>query len=506
MIIGGPLSLLPVIVAIVLALWTREVILSLLLGVLSAALLLHGGDPQAALVHTVDPLLLDAVADRDHVKVTLFSLFIAATIEVLTRSGATRALVDLVTRRARTRRSGMVATWFAGMVVFFDDYANCLVVGSAMRPVSDRLRISREKLAFLVDTTAAPMATLALVSTWVGYEVSLMGDALAAAGQDIDAYAFWIQGIPYRAYPILALFFAGMVAVSGRDFGPMLAAEARAQARNPEAETDPGPTAWPLVCLAVLAIGLLVGVTLVSLWQQGAAGGTDRPLFEIIGDADGYDAMLHGSIAGLTAALLGGGVVRALNPKTAMSALVDGMGKLFPALVVLYLAWALSSAIGELKAADYLVALLGDTMPAWSLPTVVFLLSAAVAFATGTSFGTMGVLIPLVIPLSVAASTDPSIALAASAAVLSGATWGDHCSPISDTTVLSSTGSGCDHSAHVATQLPYALVTGGISVVACTLPVGLGLNPWLSLVVGLVACAGALWLLGKPVARPASAT
>jgi Na+/H+ antiporter NhaC len=486
------LSLLPIVVAIVLALRTKHILLSLGMGAFVAALLLQGGHPWRALVTLVDPMLLDSAADRDNMKVIFFSLFIAGTVEVLRGAGGTAALVAAVTRKARTRRDGMVATWFAGMIVFFDDYANCLVVGSAMRDVTDRLRISREKLAYLVDSTAAPMATVALVSTWIGYEVGLMDEALVAAGREENAYAFFMQGLPYRFYPLLALGFAGMVAFSGRDFGPMLQAEARAAGDAP-ADDDglPLPDRPParLLLLAALPIAALVGVTGASIWAQGSAAvGPGAAIFEIVGAADGYDAMLHGSTAALTLAL-GLGMLWSDQGGAVMRHALRGMTEIFEPLCVLLLAWALSGAVNDLGAADYLVGMLGESLPAMALPTVVFVLGAGIAFATGTSFGTMAVLMPLVIPLSFAISSDMHIALASSAAVLSGAVWGDHCSPVSDTTVLSSTGAGCDHAAHVTTQLPYALTVGAVAVLTGTLPAGMGVPPAVSLLLGLAACA-----------------
>ncbi len=500
----GLLSLLPIVLAIGLALKTRQIILSLGVGVFSASLILQGWNPWDAIVYTVDPLVLDAIADRDHVKVTLFTLFVAATLEVISQGRGTRALVDRITHWARSRRSGMVATWGAGMVVFFDDYANCLIVGGSMRSVCDRLKISREKLAYLVDSTAAPMATLALVSTWIGFEVSLMGDALAAVGQDQSAYAFFLEGLPYRFYPFLALAFGFFIAWTGRDFGPMVAAEARCVESAPEPESDAPPSAraW----LGAVPIAALVGVTGASLWIQGtAAKGSDVPLFEIIGGADGYDAMLHGSVAALVLAALMATLMRALTISEVQDACITGIRNLVDAMSVLFLAWAMGTAIGELGAAQFLVATLGPTVPAWSLPTLVFTISAAIAFATGTSFGTMSIMIPLAIPLAFQIDPASTLALATSAAVLSGATWGDHCSPISDTTVLSSTGTGCDHAAHVATQLPYALAAGAISIAMGTLPAGFGLNPWLSLLLGIAACGLTVRLLGKPLATPPSA-
>ncbi|MCB9778294.1 MAG: Na+/H+ antiporter NhaC family protein [Alphaproteobacteria bacterium] len=510
----GPLSLLPVVLAVVLTLRTRQVVLSLLLAVLSAALLLSGGHPWQAVMYVVDPLLMDVIAARDHVQVMLFSLFIAATIQVVSRAGGTRALVELVARLARGRRSGMVTTWLAGMLVFFDDYANCLVVGTTMRPLSDRLGISRAKLAYLVDSTAAPMATVALVSTWIGFEVGLMDEALKGQGVEGSAYAFFLAGLPYRFYPLLALAFGAMIAVSGRDFGPMLASESAARpVPPPDDEAPPSPA---LALVAVVPVGALVGVTGWSLWRQGTTDAADSArLFEIIGGADGYVAMLEGSTAGLVLAVLlaiaarwrvAGGPVAAT--KESMDAVVAGMGELVEALVVLFLAWALGSAIGELGTGQWIMSAVGDAVAPWSLPAITFVLSAGIAFATGTSFGTMGMVMPLCLPLAL--QLDPTasalaagpIPLATAAAVLSGATWGDHCSPISDTTVLSSTGSGCDHAEHVATQLPYALAVGLVSLLCCTLPAALGPSPWLLLGIGVVACGLILLVLGRAPAQP----
>ncbi len=492
----GLLSLLPVAVAIGLALWTRQVVLSLFLGTFTAALVAHGFVPWTALAGVIDPLLLDAIADRDHVKVTVFSLLVAATVRVMGDAGGTRALVDRVAGSARNRVGGMTATWVAGLFIFFDDYANCLVVGSSMRPLTDRLQISREKLAYLIDSTAAPMATVALVSTWIGYEVGLMDTALDAAGHtEINAYSFFLEGLPYRFYPLLALLFAGLIAMSGRDFGPMLQAEQAALKRGAppiEGQAPPSARMW----LAIVPVSLLVLVTGWSLWQQGVAKApATARIFEIIGEADGYDAMLHGSLAALAAALVLALATGALSIAAGGKAVVEGMAELFEALIVLFFAWALAAGITQLGAAPFLVGVLGDSMPGWSLPAVTFVVSAAIAFATGTSFGTMGVLLPLVIPL--AFEIDPSLAVASAASVLSGATWGDHCSPISDTTVLSSTGAGCDHGAHVRTQLPYALASGAISLLLCSLPAGLGLNPWLCLLLGSAACVLLVRLVGR---------
>ena len=500
------LSLLPALLAVVLALGTRNVLLSLFSACWLGGALVTGS-VFGGLYQVIDPWLLDAVADRDHVKVTLFSLFVAAMVGILSKSGGTSAMVQVLIRVATTRRRGMVVTWLAGMVVFFDDYANCLIVGSSMRALSDKLQISREKLAYIVDSTAAPIASVALVSTWIGYEVGLMGDGLAAAGiTDIDAYAFFIQGIPYRFYSLFTIVFVGAIAFSGRDFGPMLQAEENLELPQDEAESsETEHPAWRAL-LAIVPIGVLILVTGAVLWIDGSAGAAPgAALFEVLGNADGYNAMLKGSLAGmLVAAILSLGT-RSLKLKATFDAGLDGMGSLFEALAVLFLAWSLGTAMGELQAAAYLVDLLGDSLPAAMLPTAVFVVSAATAFATGSSFGTMGIVMPIALPLSFALSDDPMIALAASGAVLSGACWGDHCSPISDTTILSSVGAGCQVSRHVKTQLPYAMLCGLVAVVLGTIPVGFGAPVWLVLPMGMVACVALVWGLGRAPKRAVSA-
>lgn len=502
---AGLLSLLPVVVAIGLALLTRRVVPSLGAGVLVAALLARWGDPLAGLWRAVT-LVGESVGDWDHLKVTSFSLLVAAAVAVMGQAGGTRALVERVTAFAHDRRRAMGATWLAGMVVFFDDYANCLIVGGAMRPLTDRMRISREKLSYLVDSTAAPMATIALVSTWVGYEVGLMDDGLKAAGVQTSAYAFFVEGLPYRFYPFFTLAFAGAIAWSGRDFGPMLAAEERAAAHPPPDASDEPDVVPARIWIAVVPIVALVAGTAGSLlWQGLGASDPGARLFEIIGNADGYDAMLHGSLLAFGLAAVMSLALRATDVGGVARGAWAGVRSLADALVVLYLAWSLSAGIQELDAAGALVALLGDSVPVAALPTLVFLVAAAIAFATGTSFGTMGVLVPLVVQLAFTMSPEGGfLPLAASAAVLSGATWGDHCSPISDTTVLSAAGTRCDLDAHVRTQLPYAIAAGVVSIALGTVPAGFGLSPWLVLVAGILGSIATVYALGRvPAVRPA---
>ena len=344
------------------------------------------------------------------------------------------------------------------------------------------------------------------MSTWVGFEVGVVDEGLDNAlkagiiDKKIEAYSFFVEGWPYRFYPILALLFVGMVAISGRDFGAMLTNRSEAIAPA-EVETDTKTAPWWISIAAVLT---LVGVTLAVLYQTGAAGAPEGArLFEILANADGYGAIVQGSFAAVLLACALVLVTRALSLKETTEAALDGMKIMFEALVILLLAWTLSAAMKELGAPAYLVRVLEGQIPAVLFPTLVFVVGAAISFAVGSSYATMGIMMPMVVPLAFKLSPgDPTIPLAASGSVLAGACFGDHCSPISDTTVLSSIGSGSELLAHVRTQLPYALVVGAVSIALGTLPAALGLNPWLCLALGAVICFAILRTFGKPQPEP----
>ena len=517
------LSVLPALLAIGLAFWTRNVFLSLgaALYVASCTILWGGyGVGPTSLYFGVGEMgdhVYGSISSLDNIKVTVFSLLVGATVSVMAVSGGTQGLVNALMGFARNRRSGMLATWAAGLAVFFDDYANCMIVGSGMRPLADKLKISREKLAYIVDSTAAPIASLALISTWVGYEVSMMekgisqavSEGVLTANEAMDPYGFFVSGIGYRFYCIFTIFFVMFIATTGRDFGPMLRAERAAQQAGGDA--DDGTQKTGRASLAVLPMMILIGTAMghlylggvASLEAQVAAGDMEAGAFsltDIFGAADGYQAMLMASIFSVSSAALLALVAGTASVTQILAAGLDGMGKMVGALLVLVLAWSLASAIGELQAGPYLEGLISGNVPVVLFPTLVFFVAAATAFATGTSFGTMGILVPTVVFLSFSMSTDPVLHYAASGAVLSGACWGDHCSPISDTTVLSSLGTGCDHIEHVRTQMPYAMVCGLISVLLGSLPVMFGLSVWACLVLGVGMCWVSIRILGKEIA------
>jgi Na+/H+ antiporter NhaC len=496
----GIWSLLPAFLAIVLALWTKQVLISLLGGIWSGALLQHGF--VLSLPRSLD-VLVETAADADKLKVILFTLALGGMVGIVSASGGTKGIVRLVARYAKDAKSSSVATWIMGMAVFFDDYASTLLTGSTMRPITDKARISREKLSYIVDSTAAPIASIALVSTWIGYEVSVLGEAMKASGLPGDPYQIFIQGIPSRFYPIFALLFVFMVAIRGRDFGPMYHAEKRARSTGrvlrdgasplmdttvDEEKTD-GAEKQPVATFAVAPILVLIASILICL--------------KILGPDASYDALLYGSAIGLlTAGVLPWGM-RRMRLSEVVDSMTNGIRSTTLAIMVLVLAWSVGKVMNDLQAGPYVAGLLGEALPAFLLPTVTFLLAAVMALATGTSWGTMAILFPIVIPVVALHQGIPdfqAIFLGTSSAVLAGAVFGDHCSPISDTTVLSSIASGADHVDHVRTQLPYAMVCGGVSIFWGTLPMGFGLSPWLGMVMGILS----LWLILQFVGKDTS--
>ncbi|WP_417747183.1 Na+/H+ antiporter NhaC family protein [Rosistilla oblonga] len=543
----GWLSLLPPLVAILLAIFTRRVIPSLVLAVfVGVAILQFAGDqprslsqrmfvdtpwsmveehlwyaitgggslnPFAALASVVSLDFrgagdsLSALATSDHLRVFYFTMLFGALVGILHAGGAMRSLVLRLALHVQTRCGGQLLIWLCGMLIFFDDYANTLLVGTTMRSTADRMRLSREKLAYLVDSTAAPVAGLSLVSTWVATEISYMSEGLAAQGnpQGLSGFDLFLQSLPYRFYPIFALVLVVVIAATGRDFGPMKAAEDGA-AKEPEdvresslPQSHDAP-AWT----AIVTIAATIGAILFALYQTGSVEDPDVGLLrywgQYVGNADPYNALIWGGLVGLLLSLTTTYWCGAKSIGPLIVGAFDGMRQLMPAMVVLLLAWTLS----RLTTADFLdtQGFLGDWIreanvsSVW-IPTLVFVVSGVVAFATGTSWGTMGLLVPLSIPIAIASSSDPTILYATAGAVLSGAIFGDHCSPISDTTVLSSQASGCDHIAHVKTQIPYALLAAGVSILFGALPTSLGLSPWWMLIVGCVATFAVVRAFGK---------
>lgn len=517
----GWISILPPLIAIGLALILRQVIPALFAGIWIGAWALSGFSASGvltALMQTADTFILQAIAEPDHASVMLFTLLVGGMVGVISRNGGMMGVAERIVGFANTVGRAMGATVAMGLAIFFDDYANTLVVGNTMRPITDRLKISREKLAYLVDSTAAPVATIALVTTWVGYEVGLIRDAISGIpGLELNAYMVFLNSIAYSFYPLLALAMVFAVVGLGRDFGPMHSAEMRArhdgrvapptavsnQAADDMADVQPGDEVTCRARNALLPILTMVTGVVAGMFVTGE-GDTLRA---IVGSADPYKSLIWGSLFGSLLAIALSVGQRTLTLGESVAAWFSGARAMLYAIFILVLAWALSGVTDMLGTADYLVSLVGEHLHPGFLPMLVFIVAAATAFSTGSSWGTMGILLPLMVPLAWAlmAAVDMNgaehlpILYATVAAVMGGAVWGDHCSPISDTTILSSMASQCDHIEHVRTQLPYALSTGVIAIVVGALPAGFGVPWWVCLPVGVLAVVGLVGLVGKKV-------
>ncbi len=530
----GLVSILPPLVAILLALVFREVVTALFAGIWVGALFLNGFNPFKAIFDTANRFARGELADVDHAAIILFTLMLGGMVAIMNHMGGMRAIVDAVAPIATTRRRGQIATWLAGLAVFFDDYANSLVVGNTMRPLTDRLRISREKLAYIVDSTAAPVAALFFISTWIGYQVSLIGGGLELAAQQnaanpalvaelqgASAFGVFLETIPYLFYPILAIAMVGFIAMTGRDFGPMLEAERRAKggalhregaqlaadlaADLNEKEGAPRGRWWNgALPVVVLVVTVLYGLVATGIDALGP--GDARSLRNIFGGADPYSPLMWGSILGCIVALALAIGQRILTIQEGITAWLSGLRAMMLAVVILLMAWSLGEVTTTLGTANFLAGALSDTLPPTLLPLTVFVVAAVIAFSTGTSWATMAILLPLVVPLSIVmvggmgeSAADRAIVFGGIGSVLAGAIMGDHCSPISDTTVLSSTASSCDHVDHVRTQLPYALTVGGIGILLGSVPSAFGVPVWICLLAGLTGVFLVVRFIGQPV-------
>jgi len=515
------LSLLPPVVAIVLAIWWRNVLPALFIGVWVGMTILEGGRPDLGLLRMLDTLLFEQLAginrealakltpeqfaelkyseivDPGRLIIVFFTLFLGAMIGVMSASGGSKAVVDRIARKIHDRRQGQILTWLSGLLIFFDDYANALLIGGTMRPVTDRLKISREKLAFLIDATAAPVAGLSAVSTWAGFEIERIVAGFELVHQKVNGWEMFVDTLPYRFYPIAMLAFVLMIARTGRDFGSMHWAETEAVNADNDVPEDTNLIAsgrggskllmrHGLIPLGVLLTSVAVGMS-IALESSTLV-------------------LLVSSFLASVAAVLSAFLSRTLTLNRAMDAWVEGVKSMVPAVVILTLAWMIGGVCDDqhLNTGAYLQHSVGSSLsPQW-MPAIAFLVAAGVSFSTGSSFATMGL---LVVPFTELAwntlgaethvTTDP-IMLATIGSVLAGAIFGDHCSPISDTTVLSSAASDCDHLRHVETQLPYALTVGLTSLLLGCVPIGFGINVWVCLALQLAALFMILKIWGRP--------
>lgn len=529
---GSWISLLPPLVAIGLALVTREVILSLFAGLWVGALFLADWNPFVATAGSLE-FIVKVTSNAEHVSIIVFSLLLGGMVGIMSKSGGTQGIVNAFGGLATNRKEGQLFTTLSAFVIFFDDYANTLIRGNALRPMTDRLLISREKLAYIIDSTAAPLAVSAVITTWIGFEITQIQNALATlasqttdpvlaaqlqAGAD-NAFTIFLHSLPYLFYPFLALAFVFMVVLMKRDFGPMLEAERRAAGGGgvlrpgsvPAADVNAAalqpvegkPQRW---YNALIPVAVVVLVAMVGLVKTGLENSDGGGLMDIIGNADPFLALIWASFTGCVVAIGLAVFQKILSVQQAVESMVGGMQSMLMAVLILVMAWGLGEATQAVGTGAYLAGLLSDTLPLALLPGLVFFIAAATAFGTGTSWGTMAILFPVVIPLAVSMGAGVGFAggehyvilLGCISSVMGGAVFGDHCSPISDTTVLSAMSSACDLVDHVRTQLPYALVVALVAMIVGEIPAAFELaHPLLGMGVGLIILYVVLRVWGK---------
>jgi len=540
------LSVLPPLIAIVMALVFKEVITSLFLGIFLGGAIIGVYTKGAmgivsGLLSVIDTYIIGALNNWGHLAVIIFSMLIGAVVAVISKNGGMQGVVNHISKIAKSAKSGQFATWVLGVLVFFDDYANTLIVGNTMRPITDRLRISREKLSYIVDSTAAPIAAIAFVTTWIGFELGYIETSIQAIGIKENAYSVLIKSLSYSFYPIFTLAFILMIIYQGKDFGAMLKAERRARStgkvqnerisefdkslkdqsgsaqQNDELvglqPAQGAPSRWfnAAIPIGVIIIGTMVGLYYTGLQEVKFPEGElsfQRKLSMIIGASDSYTALLWASASGLLMAIFLTLSQRIMNLTDTIDTVLKGFKTMLQAVMILVLAWSLAILTEELHTADFITnSLLSGGLSPILLPALTFILAALISFSTGSSWGAMAILYPLMLPAcwqvclvsGLDQETTMMIFYNVVSCVLAGSVLGDHCSPISDTTILSSLSTSCNHVDHVRTQLPYALTVGGISVLFGTIPGAFGFSPWIIYPTGLLILYAIVYFMGKKV-------
>jgi Na+/H+ antiporter NhaC len=529
-------SVVPPLLAIVLAFLTRHVLPSLGIAILAGGLLTQVAKAPLSIAawiagfKTAAMFVVATVTDRTNLTILAFIPPIFIMIEVLIASGGFRGIIVWLLKRIKGHKSAQAATALMGILCFIDDYTNAIVVGSMMQPITDRFRVSRAKLAFLVDATSAPITGLAVISTWIAYEVSLM----SAVGQSLDigksGYSMFFDALRFRFYCLLMITFVFLHIFMSRDFGPMKAAEKLARStkpdtgrasrfRNPLSNIQSGRAINALVPLAGLILFHLTGLWFDGTWKLKAdmrdwqaasltAVAENMPpkpvdieslspaswdyWREVIGHAENSPAVLAcAALFGLTLALLFGRFLGPVRTSATVQCFKRGARRAMIPFVILILAWSLKNCCDTLKTGQFLTTVLADRVPPFLFPPILFTVASVTSFATGTSYGTMAILIPTAVPIAYALDGGYGLTTMISlGAVLDGAIFGDHCSPISDTTIMSSIASSCDLIQHVRTQLPYSLFVAGLALLFAYLPSALGLAPkWSFLLATLVMIA-----------------
>ena len=530
----GLLGLIPPILTIVLAFITKDVIVSLFLGILSGTLIVSGGNPFLAIMDLTDHLA-DSLADGWNIRIFLFCGLLGALVGMLAKTGSAFSFGEWASKKIKTKRDSLVFTWIFGLIIFIDDYFNSLTIGTVMRPITDKTKTSRAKLAYILDSTAAPVCIIAPISSWVVYVMSVIKDSDGFSELGIKEFSYFIHVIPFNIYALFAIIMVIVVIFTARDFGPMLKSKTLAEEKNilfneekygqPAGEieqqtgsekTRPADMLFPIVLLIFSAIIFFP----VSTWLSSIDGENIKSFKEAVSavsissaynDADASAALMYSVILTLAVSYVYYVAKKLLTIKTAAAAILEGLKSMVPALMILTMAWSIGSIIksspadGGLGLSAFLSeSVVNGGFPLWLLPVVVFLISCLISFSTGTSWGTFAIMIPIIMPIAVALGKASGFegaellnaTLVPIGAVLGGAIFGDHSSPISDTTILSSTGASCPHLEHVATQVPYAIFIAVVALIG-HIAAGLTLNAFAALTASAVVFTAGIIILPK---------
>lgn len=459
-------SLVPPIIAIVLALITKEVYSSLFVGILVGGVIYANGNFETTMVHTIQDGFIASIADSYNIGILIFLVLLGALVSMMNKAGGSLAFGRWTTKHIKTRIGAQLATVLLGVLIFIDDYFNCLTVGSVMRPVTDKHNVSRAKLAYLIDATAAPVCIIAPISSWAAAVAGFAKGSGAASGMSL-----FISAIPYNFYAILTIVMMLFLAFSNMDYGPMKKHEVNALAgdlftsgEKSDAQTEIADNPkGRVIDLVIPVLVLIITCVLGMIYSGGFFSGTD--FITAFSDSDASVGLVIGSFAAIIFAVIFFLLRRVLSFKSLMESLPDGFKAMVPAIMILCCAWTLKTMTDSLGAKIFISQLVEGSAGSLQLflPAIIFLIAVGLSFSTGTSWGTFGILIPIV--LSVFGSQSGTITIVAISACMAGAVCGDHCSPISDTTIMASAGAQCNHINHVSTQLPYALTVAGVSFV-----------------------------------------
>ena len=494
-------SLVPPIVAIALALITKEVYSSLFVGILIGGLLYAGGNPEGTVLHVFSDGIVSVLSNPYNVGILIFLVILGSIVAMMNKAGGSAAFGRWASSKIKTPAGAQLATIALGVLIFIDDYFNCLTVGSVMRPVTDKQNVSRAKLAYLIDATAAPVCIIAPISSWAA--------AVAGFVEGEDGFSLFIRAIPYNYYALLTIVMMVGMVLMHEEYGPMALHEANARkgdlfttGNHPYEAMDEEAAAagdnGHVMDLVIPIFSLIICCVIGMIYTGGFFEGTD--FVTSFSQSDASVGLALGGFFGLVITVVLYMIRRVMKFRDLMACLPEGFKAMVPAILILTFAWSLKAMTDSLGAKEYVAALVKASAGTFVslLPAIIFLVGCFLAFATGTSWGTFGILIPIVVDAF--SATDPQLMIIAISACMAGAVCGDHCSPISDTTIMASAGAQCEHVNHVSTQLPYAITAAAVSCVSYIVA-GYVRNVVISLIVAIALMLATLSVIKMTAAK-----